>query len=216
MATINLFARVSGVWFQMTPIGGTRISCVLTNDGNTSYMHRAPNQGGQESYYGDLMPLASAVSSVASRSWSASTGLGDGRHKQLYAASINTGGYFPYGGVYTYRNNSWGTKPGGGAWSKVIVDATQMDVENRGNGVAGSARWTQVWFMATYTPGGAQKYVKFAGALIGSALTSVEWYKLVNLCRFSEIKKWSNIRYDLSDLEELKAEFCNSRRAYAC
>lgn len=215
MASANLWARVSGVWFQMNPVGGSRVSCVLTHDGNTSYMDRSPSQGGQESYYCTAMPVASAVATLGVASWTATTNAGQGRHKQIYSGSYNTGGYWNYAYTYTSHSGAWGTKPGGGAWSQAIVDATQMDAENRGNGGAGSARWTQIYMYVSYTPGGAQNLVKFARALIGSALTSAEWYKLVNLCRFSEVKEWSNIIYDLSDLEALKAEFRNSRRAYA-
>ena len=158
MANIDLVPTGNGYITQWTTFGGGgRPMSVQTNDGNASYVWVARVNAYTDAYTVDPMPGAAGVITNVQSGWmvmKSGTGSNSNIRNGLRYGGSNAWGTLGTGYSTSYSNylpTNHPTPPGGGKWTSVKVNASQVLIYNNGDAPDNSIRVTKCSLYVTYT-----------------------------------------------------------------
>lgn len=173
MPSTNLLPDGNGHALQWTVGAGTRPTCVQTHDSDTSYVWINRTQAGTDAYTVDNMP-ANAGPITLVQSCFAYRRSGTGTNSEVksgayYSGAHAWGALHSIGDSYVQSSDTLAQAPGGGSWTKAILDSSQVEFYNDGTGDANSVRVTMARLYVEYELAGGFSFI-IVGSLAAGLL----------------------------------------------
>lgn len=151
MPTLAALPNATGSYTQWTVSGGSRPSCVQTNDGDTTKVALTSGTTGIDTYHMTNLPgAANQVTSVASGCYIRRTAAGGGTcNVTMYDGTLGYSSGFSLNISYTAHYYSF-NPPSGGSWTPAIWNSAQAGPRRSVAGAAG-CYCTMVYSNVVYT-----------------------------------------------------------------